>query len=453
MKFNASLDRIALGVLLTLTVLVTLTILFGEGAGVRVHVDLPANGEVGPYQTIEFKFSEPIDSGIASDLISLDPVHEGYLQWVNDTTLRFIPLRPFELGTIYKVILNAGEVATNGREVKKGQTWDFTVRQPLVAYLLTDGITSSIWAVDLNGNSPKRLTDESIKVISFDTARDGEFIVFTAANAQGGIDLWRVRRDGSGQSMLLDCGLDRCTTPAIAPNGTRIAYSHESAGPGPELPFGSPRIWLLDLNSGQNSPVYGSQLTLGYNPTWSPDSNKLASFDGLADRINLLDLEEKQQYVFPSNTGGPITFSPDSTKMLFTTVEQKEDGLRTQVRLADLPLNESLTLIGLNDERDYSYYSLAWSSLENRAVLGFRASDEQPAQILWVFNPGLLDGIVITNDPEYAYNSPQWDPWGSALIFQQFKLRGAYKPEIGLWQDGSGETIILAEGLMPHWLP
>jgi Tol biopolymer transport system component len=453
MKFNASLDRIALGVLLVLAVLVTLTILFGEGAGVRVHVDLPANGEVGPYQTIEFKFSEPIDSGLASDLISLDPVHEGYLQWVNDTTLRFVPLKPYEHETVYTVILNAGEVAINGREVKKQQAWEFTIREPLVAYLVTDGVESSIWAVDLNGGVPKRLTDAGIRVISFDTAQSGDFIAFTSINTQGGIDLWRVRRDGSGQSILLDCGMDRCTTPAIAPNGTRIAYSHEAAGPGPELPFGSPRIWLLDLNSGQNSPVYGSQLTLGYNPTWSPDSNKLASFDGLADRINLLDLEEKQQFVFPSNTGGPITFSPDSTKMLFTTVEQKEDGLRTQVRLADLPLNESLTLIGLNDERDYSYYSLAWSSLEHRAVLGFRASDEQPAQILWVFNPGLLDGIVITSDPQYAYNSPQWDPWGKALIFQQFKLRGAYNPEIGLWRDGSIESIILTKGLMPHWLP
>ena len=453
MKFNASLDRIAASVLLALVVLVALTIVVGEGAGVRVRVDLPADSEVGPYQVITFKFSEPIDSGIASDLISLDPVHEGYLQWVDDTTMRFVPLRPYEHDTVYTVILNAGEVAINGREVKKRQTWEFTIREPLVAYLLTDGVESSIWSVDLNGGVPMRLTDADIRVISFDAAQNGEFIIFTSANVEGGIDLWRVNRDGSNASILLDCGLDRCTTPAIAPNGTRIAYSHEAAGPGPDLPFGSPRIWLLDLESGQNSPVYGSQLTLGYNPTWSPDSNKLASFDGLADRINLLDLEQKQQYAFPSNTGGPVTFSPDSNQFLFTNVEQTEDGLRTQVRQADLALNDSFTLIGAKDERDYSYYSLAWSALENRAVLGFRASDEQPALILWVFNPGLLDGIVITNDPEYAYNSPQWDPWGTALIFQQFKLRGAYNPEIGLWRDGSIEPVIFAKGLMPHWLP
>ena len=47
--------------------------------------------------------------------------------------------------------------------------------------------------------------------------------------------------------------------PAISPNGARIAYSREAAGPGPDLPFGSPRIWVLDLQSGQNSAVYADQ--------------------------------------------------------------------------------------------------------------------------------------------------------------------------------------------------
>ncbi|MEN9562528.1 MAG: hypothetical protein RIR73_772, partial [Chloroflexota bacterium] len=52
-----------------------------------------------------------------------------------------------------------------------------------------------------------------------------------------------------------------------------------------------------------------------------------------------------------------------------------------------------------------------------------------------------------------TYNSPQWDPWGNALLFQQFKLKGQYKPEIGLWQDGTSQSKIITQGILPQWLP
>jgi hypothetical protein len=110
-------------------------------------------------------------------------------------------------------------------------------------------------------------------------------------------------------------------------------------------------------------------------------------------------------------------------------------------------------LIGINDERDYSYYSLTWSADREKAILGFRAGEDKPSQILWLFDPALLEGVIIADQPEYTYNSPQWDPWGNAVLFQQFKLKGAFNPEIGIWQPGFSEPLILTQGLMPHWLP
>jgi endonuclease YncB( thermonuclease family) len=138
---------------------------------------------------------------------------------------------------------------------------------------------------------------------------------------------------------------------------------------------------------------------------------------------------------------------------MFTIIRQTEEGFRTQVRLADLTLNDTITLIGQNDDQDYGYYSLAWSSLEERAVMGFRLSEEQPAQVLWMFNPARLDGILIANEPEYTYNSPQWDAWGNTLVFQQFRLKGVHAPEIGYWQDGFESPKFLTNGILPQWLP
>lgn len=448
-----SFNTVAMGALAVLMALVSATILLGEGAGVRVAVSLPENGEISPLETITFTFSESFDPEMASDLISFDPIQEGYLEWVDTYNMRFIPIQPFEKGTTYTITLSKGEVASNGREVKTGESWAFSVREPRVAYMISDSDQSRIWSTDLNNTFAQPLTDENTKVLSFEVASNGNFIIFTSLNENGGIDLWRVSREGGDAAKLLDCGLDRCTTPVISPDTKFIAYSREAAGPTPDLPFGSPRIWLLNLESGSDGPLYEDQQILGYSPSWSPDSQKLASFDGLADFINLIDFQTGDQFLFPTSTGGPVTWSPDSTKFLYTSFEQAENGGRTLVKMADLSINESNTFIGQKDAYDYSYYSLAWSPREDRAVLSMRASKEQLTQILWVFNPNLLDGIVVAGDPEYTYNSPQWDPWGSALLFQQFKLKGQYKPEISLWQEGSSESNVLVEGILPQWLP
>ncbi|GAB4498082.1 MAG: hypothetical protein OHK003_08940 [Anaerolineales bacterium] len=453
MKIRLTVDTLAIGVMIGLAILVGAIILLGESAGVQVRVDLPEDGVVGPFEAVTFTFSEKISAEIAADQISLDPIHEGYLEAVDDYSVRFVPLKPYKRDVTYTFKVIPGEINTSTREVKKPQSWEVHVREPRVAYVVSEEGQSGIWSMDSSGGGAKRLTDEAIKVISFDVAPSGDFIVFTSSNEKGGIDLWRVSREGGEASVLLDCGFDRCTTPVIAPGDKRIAYSREAAGPTPDLPFGSPRIWVVDLQSGSNQPVYEDQSILGYSPSWSPDANRLASFDGLADFINMINFQTGEQFLFPSTTGGPVTWSPDSTRFLYTTFAQTEEGGRTQVKLADLTTNETTILIGEKDTYDYAYYSVAWSPLEERAVLSLRADKEKPTQVLWVFNPALLDGIIIANDPEYTYNSPQWDAWGSALLFQQFKLRGQYKPEIGLWREGTNQSEVIAEGILPQWLP
>lgn len=453
MKIHLTVDTLAIGVMIALVIVVGVIILFGESAGVQVRVDLPEDGIVGPFEAVTFTFSEKISAEIASDLISLDPIHEGYLSAVDDYSVRFIPLKAYERDVAYTFKVIPGEINSASRAVKKPQSWEVQVREPHIAYLISENNQSSIWSLSLEGGAPIRLTDESIKVISFHAAPNGEFIVFTSLNQDGGIDLWRVNRDGETAATLLGCGFDRCTTPVIAPNYLLIAYSREAAGPTPDLPFGSPRIWVLDLKSGSNQAVYEDQSILGYNPSWSPDSIRLASFDGLADFIHMINFQTGEQFLFPSTTGGPVTWSPDSTKFLYTTFEQTENGGRTLVKLADLGINETTPYIGQQDAYDYSYYSIAWSPRTDRAVLSLRAGADQLTQSLWVFDPFLLDGIIVAGDPEYTYNSPQWDPWGSALLFQQFKLRGQYNPEIALWQDGSAQSTVVAEGILPQWLP
>jgi Tol biopolymer transport system component len=453
MKRPLSLDALAIGLMLVLAAGIGLVILLGGQIGIRGTADLPEGGLVGPFQIVTLNFSEAVDPDLAEALWMIQPSVEGRFEWPNPGTLRFTPSRPFSLDTDYKLTLRPGVITSNGRELKRAQTWTFRVREPLAVVLRSANGDSGLWAVALDGVTSHRLTSESVKIISYDAARSGDYLVYCSANKQGGIDLWRVSRAGGDDALMLDCGLDRCTAPSISPDGTRVAYSREAAGPGPDLPFGSPRIWMLDLANNQNSPVYEDQQVICYGPSWSPDGTRLACFDGLADQLRILDLTSSEQFIFPTGTGDTTTWSPDGTLFLFTDMEQDENGLRTQVRRADLTINKTDILIGAGDARDYSYSSLAWSPAGDQVVLGLRIAEDKPGESLWLFDPVILDGPMIANADETTYNAPTWNPWGSALLFQQFKLRGAFKPEVGLWTAGDIEPRLLTDGLMPHWLP
>jgi WD40 repeat protein len=205
--------------------------------------------------------------------------------------------------------------------------------------------------------------------------------------------------------------------------------------------------------SKENAPVYEDQQILGYKPIWSPDGKYLSSFDGFSNEIHLLNLVTSEQLIFKSNKGNLVTWSADSSTFVYTDIEEADFGPRTQILARDLVANQTSTMFGEKDDRDYYYNSLAWSPAEDALVIGLRFEENNPAEALWLMDPASHDIQVIASDPDYVYSTPYWGPWGTALVFQQFKLKRGYKPEIGMWKPGLDEPVILTEGIMPRWLP
>ncbi len=432
---------------------IALVIGLGSQIGIRVTAELPVNNIIGPFETLTLHFSEPVDGTLAINNFSIEPAVDGSFKFPDTKTLQFVPRQPFQPDTAYTLTLASGALTSKGDPLKKSSSWDFRVRSPLVVYFVAEENKSQLWAVDPDTGKTTALTDDSFKIFDFDTSHNGEFVIFSAFNEQQGIDLWRVDRTGGEPFLLLQCGADRCSVPAISFYDKSVAYVREFANPSPDLQFGSPRIWVLNLETKQDSPLYEDQQIIGYGPVWSPDGTRLSSYDGFADQIRLLDLVTNNQLMIPSQTGSPVTWSNDGDTFVFTDVAMNEFGTYTRIREANLPTQEITTLFGENDERDYRYNALAWSPVEKMLVIGLQFDANDPAQALWLIDPATQGGQVIANQPNYIYNNPQWDPWGKALIFQQFKLKGVYKPEIGLWRSGWQEPRMLTQGLLPHWLP
>lgn len=452
-RFPLNLDMAAGLVTGCLLLALLVVIVSGSQLGVRVTAQLPANSSSGPYEALTFVFSEAVTEKLVINKFTIQPEVDGKFEWVDSRTMRFIPSQPYLPDTEYTLNLTPGLVSERGTELKKEQRWTFITRAPRVVYLVADKDGSQLWSVDMEGNDATALTDTSLKILNFDTAQNGEFIVFAAFNEQNGLDLWRVQRTGGAPLLLLQCGADRCSVPAISPNSKMVAYVREAAAPTGELSFGAPRIHIFNLEARTDAPLYEDQQIIGYGPTWSPDGTRLSSYDGIKDEIRLLDLVTSQQVTITSQTGSPVSWSQDGSAFIYTDVESSTDGIRTRVHLAKITINEILTIFGENDARDYAYNALAWSPVKSEIVLGLRPRENDPSMALWLMDPYTRDGQAMVEQTGYAYNDPRWDLWGRAVIFQQFNLQGLYKPQVALWMPGLQQPRVLAEGVMSRWLP
>lgn len=449
---SLTLDQAMLGLVLVLVVAIGLVLLGGTQAGILVSVDLTEAGQ-GPFEAITLAFSVPVSEAEVESRFSLDPQSGGRFEWPDPQTLRFVPsgLQP---DTRYELVLRSGEIGLNNESLRREKSWSFRTRAPLIAYTSAPVGENELWVVGLDGGGAHRLVDPENTVFNYDVSPDGEFLILAMFSLQNRADLWRVDRDGQNLEMLLDCGGGICSTPAISPDGKLVAYTREAPGITPNSSLSAPRIHILDLANRQDRPLFSDSQIIGYGPTWSPDGKWVTSYDGIQDIIRVVSIETGEQVSLQSVVGGAVSWSPDSTRLAFRTIEEGETDLNTVVMLADFTSGEISYLIGKGSRLDYQYSALAWSPVnEDELILGLRPVPEEPSTGLWLINPKLLEGQMFAQEENYSYYDPRWDPWGKAVLLQQLRLGAAYRTEIAFWEPGMSAPRVLAEGFSPRWLP
>jgi len=447
-----SIDALAGILIIVLILLIGLVIFTGTQLGIRVSTNFQDG--VGPFGPLRLKFSSPVVAAKVEPLLSIDPITTGRYEWPNAQTVQFIPSQPLKANTTYKLILQAGSIGQSGELLKKKQSWTLHFRSPLIAYLAASKQTTDLWVVDMNGHSPHRLMQLPYSSIEFDASPNGEFLILSVFNKQSGIDLWQVNRDGSNAHLLVGCGAGRCTTPAISPDSSQVAYTSEAAPLTPGGIPGAPRIMVFNLQTQQNRPLFADSQMIGYYPIWSPDGMKVSSYDGINGAIRVVTISTGAQVSFPTVIGTTVaSWSPDSSSLLFTDIQQTPDGNRTVINQADFASGQISTLFGPHDDRDYYYDSLAWLPTGDRVLIGLRPSANSAAEALWLVNPDMQAGQMIVDQANMIFQSPHWDPWGNALVFEKLKLGGPPQTQIALWMPGFDQPRTLATGFSPHWLP
>ena len=226
---------------------------------------------------------------------------------------------------------------------------------------------------------------------------DGQAIVFATEVGSGRADIYRMDADGSGRRVLVEHGAND-TSPAISPDGTRLAFESDRDG--------NPEIYVMDLASGRltrltTDPAGDSA------PAWSPDGQRIVFTSDREHRASAdvyvmnADGSGVQRLTSDLANWAP-QFAPDGRRVAIQVdrdivILDLVDGTRTQ--LTRDPQN------GMNPTWSPDGQRLAFVSTRNRR-----------AEIFTMHADGTNPQLLVTMAAGSVID-PRWSPDGTRVVF------------------------------------
>ena len=452
------IDKTILPVILVLLLLLAGVILFGQLLPIKVQCNFPASSEeISPYGSLEFTFSRQVDKEKAEQLLQTKPEIQGRWIWIDNKHTQWYALEPLPSGQEVTFQFPSGTAGKNGGKIKQSYTWTARVRTPRILAIKTLENGKELFSYDINENPAEtQLSSTQGRVFDYDVSPDGERIIFSAENDSKGMDLWIVNRDGSGQELFLDCGTERCSTPAWSPDMQEIAYSRESPESGNEMSRGFNRIWIMAVNSGQTVPLFSDPLISGSEPIWSPDGNWLSIWISSSERIQVVNRKTGQAFLLETANGDTGSWSADSQSLYFPNMISGNAGFRYVVLQADIHTQLIKIIIGSNVEGEgLSYYRPVSSPLGGWVVVKAQVNTNIPGSQLMMINITTNEEVLISDDVSLIPSYCSWTPAGEYLVYQTLRL-GDEVTEAKIWYWGkfTQETRMVLQGAgSPQWLP
>ncbi|MBG0786272.1 MAG: PD40 domain-containing protein, partial [Anaerolineaceae bacterium] len=279
-------------------------------------VTLTENGQIGVFGPVGLQFDRPMDQASVEDRISFTPKTPGRFVW-DQNTVWFFPDEPIDLMQGLSLSLRSGAKSSDGETLNLKLEWNPSIRSTELLYLVLAEDGGDLWRWSFTEQAGTALTDTGGTIIDFAPNRVGEVIAYAAENEEGGSDIWTTDRDGTTQTLIVDCGSDYCSQPAWSMDSALIAYARQGRNEGTGL-LQSPKIWLYDNHTLETTPLYPERNITGELPSFSPDGQHLAFYNFSQRAIQILNLETGQETLIPTEVEEVGDWSSDGSQLLFT---------------------------------------------------------------------------------------------------------------------------------------
>lgn len=410
---------------------------------------------------LRFTFSEVMDPSSAEASFRIEPHVDGDFSWQGeDLILR--PRTALTPGTAYTVTLEAGALSQGGRSLAEAYTWRFRTREPEVLYLgrtQPGAALRQLYTASLEGGAPRQLTEHPWGVWDYAVHPQGEGIIYSLLREDGGSDLWRMERDGTDQRLLLGCPEAACLNPAWSPDGRLVAYERRDLwADGPNLDPKAGCIWLLDLEEGEERPLFDYDVPL-HSPVWAPQGERLAYASPLLPGLEVYQPATEALQQFGNEWGAVPVWSPDGDHLVVPELMLAGEELVVRLVRIDLEGEEMVDISG--DDDFVKDASPAWSPGGGWIAFGRQFLDAErwtPGRQLWLTRPDASEAYPLLVEPTGDLFAFAWRPDGAALAYLRSDLSEGPQPvpDVSVWvydMVGREPLKVADDGVLPGWLP
>lgn len=445
-------DTIVWGTMAGLVLWTAVLIARGDQVGLRAAQLLPSAGAEGvSSQTpIQILFDEPI-AGEPTAHLTITPPISGTAVW-QGRTFTFHPSEPLADNTQYNVTFNGDLVSQEGRHLLHPITWQFRTGQPRIIYIAwSAGQAGNQLYTVIPGQAPVPLTQTEGYILDYAVSPDGRSIAYSVSRANSGTDIWLIDADGQNNRLLLGCEESACSQATWSPDGNRLLYERRTvlqAG----APPGAPRLWWLDVATGQTTAVFQDSQWLGLFPTFSHDGQWISYTAPQSQEVQAYNLQSGQSLLIPSQTGEPAAWSPDNRSLLMTQVVLDEQKFAIQILKVSVPSGETVSLSGADSATNDSWP--LWSPDGQWIAFTRKPPNTATGKQVWLMRPDGSEAQDVTQRPDIHFVTPAWSPDGRFLTFHGYALSQPDKQVIWLLDLQTRQLQEVASpGLQPAWLP
>lgn len=299
------------------------------------------------------------------------------------------------------------------------------------------------------------LTDEPLGVWDYAVGPRGGVIALSTLRDGGGSHIVTLTPDGQ-RRVVLECPDAQCEGMSWAPDGLTMVFERRATAPDAG-PAGPPKLWWLDLSSGETVALFADTQRLGFGARFSPDGRLLAYLNPDDGGVRIFAIDSGVETVLDSQMGEPVGWRHDSRAVALTNVVERGEQFFVHTLRVDLDdQGVPLTPVDISARDDVDDSQPAWSPDGRLIALARRVRGGTVASAgrgIWLLSPDGADARPLVSEATVHYAAPAWSADGRTILCQRVDaaVPGA-RPAVWLIDVASGAAREVApDGFRPAW--